>query len=172
MNNTDNKQSRMRETTKRQIIRTLFRMLPLPLPAPELYDLIVDLKRSRTSLDEKIEEASESLKQTSELINEIEQILQERTMNLERLKTEVERYSQLADIEGEKAKALVEQLELALNKGKGQERWVNFAISIIAGLILFVFGVFASPKLTEWFTEKPSSVPMQTQPVPSPLLQK
>jgi hypothetical protein len=99
------------------------------------------------------------LRKTSELINEIEEILNNRTQKLTILRQEVERYSQLAEVEEERAKAIVEQLELTLNKGKMQERWAGFAINIFAGLILFVFGVVFSPLLSQWFrinTQPPS----------------
>lgn len=155
----DNKKSLIRASTKKILMRALWRALPFPIPGPDLYDLINDLQKSRTSIDDKIDEASESLRKTSELINEIEEILNNHTQKLTTLRQEVERYSQLSEVEEEKAKAIVEQLELTLNKGKIQERWAGFGISIFAGLILFVFGVVFSPVLNQWFginTQLPS----------------
>lgn len=58
------------------------------------------------------------------------------------LKAELERYSALADVEEEKAKAIVQQIELATNKGKVKERWIGFFINIGAGLLL---GLLLSP---------------------------
>jgi len=92
------------------------------LLTPELYDLIADLKQSRQSIDSKIDEASDSLRKTTELISEIEQTLNSRAQNLSVLKDELERYSALSDIEEEKASAIVQQIELAANKGKIKER--------------------------------------------------
>jgi hypothetical protein len=148
----------IRNSTKRKIIRAALGSIPLPIiGAPELYDLITDLQRSRGSMDEKIYEASESLKKASELVDEIEQILTDRTTKLATLKQEVERYSKLAEVEEENAKAIVQQLEAALNKGKNQERWVGFIINIVAGLILFVVGVALSPALSQWLGINQSS---------------
>lgn len=144
------------------MIRAILGSLPFPIvSAPEIYDLITDLQRSRDSIDAKIDEASESLKKTSELIDEIEQILTDRTQKLTTLRQEVERYSKLAEVEEDNARAIVQQLELALNKGKNQERWVGFIINIVAGLILFVVGVVFSPILSQWLgisAQSPTSI--------------
>ena len=68
-------------STTKHIIRALLKSIPL-LPRPELYDIIEDLKRSRTSIDEKIQRAYNSLQETSLLINELEESLKERTEKL------------------------------------------------------------------------------------------
>lgn len=133
---------RVRRRTKHLLLRALFRSLPIPLLTPELYDLIADLKQSRQSIDSKIDEASDSLRRTTELISEIEQTLNSRAQNLSVLKDELERYSALSDIEEEKASAIVQQIELAANKGKIKERWIGFLINIGAGLLL---GLILSP---------------------------
>lgn len=152
MSNSDSKTPLIRKSTQRKLIRAVLRILPFPIiSAPEIYDLITDLQRSRNSIDEKIDEASESLKKTYELVDEIEQILTDRTTKLTVLRQEVKRYSKLAEVEEENAKAIVQQLELALNKGKNQERWFGFFINIIAGLILFIVGVVFSPTVSQWF---------------------
>jgi predicted nuclease with TOPRIM domain len=154
----------IRKSTKQKLIREALGSLPLPIiGGPELYDLITDLQRSRGSMDEKIDEASESLKKASELVDEIEQILTDRTTKLAVLKQEVERFSKLSEVEEENAKAIVQQLELTLNKGKNQERWVGFVINIVAGLILFVVGVVLSPALNQWLgINQPSPPTPQT----------
>ena len=141
---TDNREPRIRvrRRTKHLLLRVLFRSLPIPLLTPELYDLIADLKQSRQSIDSKIDEASDSLRKTTELIREIEETLNNRAQNLTVLKNELERYSVLSDIEEEKAKAVVQQIELATSKGKIKERWIGFLINIGAGLLL---GLILSP---------------------------
>ena len=63
-------------------------MLPL-VPGPEIYDLIKDLSKSRTSLDEKVTKAYESLHETSTLISELEDGLKERVSKVEKLKEEI-----------------------------------------------------------------------------------
>ena len=129
------------------LLKILLRSLPL-IPAPELfYELISELKISKKTMDSKIEEANESLKQTSRLIDEIEQILTERSKKLAVLREEVERYSKLAEVEESQARAIVYQLEKAVSKGHIKERWVSFIINIVAGLIIFFLGVFISPYL-------------------------
>ncbi len=107
-----------------------------------------ELKRSRTSIDEKVQKVTESLQETSMIIEELESELVERTKNLKVLQSEYERYSKLSEIEEEKASALITQVERSLGKGKKSERWVNFWISIGSGLIIFIAGLLLSPILT------------------------
>ena len=142
--------SLIRKSTKRILMRALWRSLPI-LPGPDIYDLFVDLRRSRKSVDEKIQQALESLQDASRLVDELEDSLAERTRKLNTLHQEVDRYSKLAEIEEDKAKAIVQQLELSVNKGKNVERWVSFAINIIAGLLLFILGLALSPMVKSWF---------------------
>jgi len=61
------------------------------------------------------------------------------------LRTEYERYSKLAEVEEEKAKAVIQQVERAVKSGKGQERVERLLTSIAAGLIVFVLGVIFGP---------------------------
>ena len=136
-------------STTKHILRVLLRSVPF-LPGPELYDLIEDLKRSRTSIDEKIQSAYNSLQETSILLDELEESLQERTGKLILLRQEYERYSKLAEVEEGKAKALIQQLELSLVKTRNHERWVSLLISLIAGIVVFIFGILLSPIIRTW----------------------
>ncbi len=141
--------TRGNKRVSRILLKIVLRSIPL-VPAPDLfYELISELKSSKNTIDGKIEEANESLKQTSMLINEIEQILTERSKKLAVLREEVEKYSQLAEVEELQARAIVKQLEQAVSRGQARERWVSFIINLIAGTILFIFGIFASPFLTK-----------------------
>jgi predicted RNase H-like nuclease (RuvC/YqgF family) len=129
--------------------RVLLRMLPF-VPGPEIYDLIFDLSKSRTSLDEKVKKSYESLHETSTLISELEDGLKERVEKVEKLKEEYDRYSALAELEEDKAKALVTQLELTIGKGQPKERLISLFLNITAGIIVFVLGVAASPYVSKW----------------------
>jgi hypothetical protein len=60
----------------------------------------------------------------------------------------------LADIEEEKLRPLLIELDKAVNKEKGTERWVTFAINIVAGVILFALGIWLGPKLTDLLSHK------------------
>ena len=128
--------------------RVLLRMLPI-LPGPEIYDLLKDLSKSRTSLDRKISRAQASLTETSELIGELEAGLNERVTTLNRLKDEYEKYSNLAKVEEDKAHAIVQQIELAIGRTKGKERIIALALNLLAGVIVFVLGVVLGPWLTK-----------------------
>lgn len=133
----------------KNLSRILLRMVPF-VPGPELYDLLNDLTKSRTSLDQKITKAYDSLQETSTLISELEEGLKERVSKVEKLRQEYEHYSKLAEVEEENAKALVKQLEITIGKGKNRERIISLFLNLLAGLIVFVLGVFAGPYLTTW----------------------
>jgi hypothetical protein len=104
------------------------------LPNPE------DMRDLITTIDERTKTAVDALKGASQLVSELENTLEERTIKLNTLRQEVEEYSALAAVEEEKAKVIIQRLELAINKGKGQERWVSLLINLAAGVILFVLG--------------------------------
>ncbi|HEV7890710.1 MAG TPA: hypothetical protein VGP08_08725 [Pyrinomonadaceae bacterium] len=119
------------------------------MPTAGLYTAIADLKRSRESIDDKIQRASQSLQEASQLVLELEQSLEERTEKLTYLRDEVEKYSQLAEIEENKAAAIIHQLEFTLNKGKTRERWVSLIINLVAGVIIFIIGIVLGPVITK-----------------------
>ncbi len=116
-----------------------------PKASQEFIYLLEDLTESEESFGRKINQAYSSLQETSHLIERLEGELTIKLERVNKLKEEYERYSALAEVEEAKAKALLSQLEVALNKGKGNERWVAFLINLLAGLIVFVIGVAASP---------------------------
>ncbi len=112
--------------------------------------LIIDLTRSRTSLEKRIEHALTSIQETSRVVADLEKSLSERTAKLKRLQADYERYSQLAELEEEKARAIIDQLGLTLDQRSGRERWIGFAINLAAGLIFFVAGIFLGPTIQDW----------------------
>ncbi len=92
---TENKQEISRHVPKalmNQLFRVMLRMLPL-LPGPELFDLIVEVQHSRSALDEKVQRATESLRESAKLVSELEQAIQDRLEKVERLRSEYERFS-------------------------------------------------------------------------------
>ncbi|MBG9713121.1 hypothetical protein [Bacillus cereus] len=133
------------------LVKSALRSLTI-LPTSNLLDIIDDLKKSETSIDTKIQKVNASLKESSQIINELETELIERTQNLETLQREYERYSKLANIEQEKASALLSQVDHSVNKGKRSERWIGFWIGIASGLIIFILGLILTPILTPWIT--------------------
>ena len=130
----------------------LLRWIPI-FPAPEIYDLLRDVKRSQNDVDRQVSEAIEAIQKTSTLVTQLEESLKERAAKLEHLQKEHERYSQLANIEAEKAGALLTQIEATLGKNVQKERWIAFGINIAAGLILFLLGVVLSDPIKHmWST--------------------
>lgn len=150
------------KSTTNKIVRLLLRSVPI-IPAPELYDIFNDLNESKKSINEKIEKAYSSLKDTSDLIEDLQKDLTDRTEKVKQLRDEYERYSKLAEIEEDKIKPLLIELDKTVSKGKNIERWVSFGINIIAGIILFVLGVWLGPKISEKFSEKPNVEQIQTK---------
>ena len=100
--------------------RLLLRWVPF-IPAPEIYDLLRDVKRSQDDVDAQVTEAIESIQKTSTLVTRLEESLKERAGKLEQLQQEHERYAQLADMEAKKAQALLTQIEATLGKNAGKE---------------------------------------------------
>lgn len=148
MNDANDSKARTKQLTE-GLLRIMLRMLPFGA-TPEIFDLVKDMSRKRTELDVKISMASEALKQTSGLLEELETGLKERGDKLAALKTEYEKYSKIAQIEEDKAQALLAELKVTVSKGKGVERLISLGLNLIAGLIVFVLGVWLGPKLTAW----------------------
>lgn len=120
------------------------------MPGPELFDLVDDLRKTRTTLDQKVEQSYTSLRETSKVISELEQSLEDRASQLDELRQEHERLSALAEVEEDKAAALITQLERSLDRQSKRERWVGLALNLLAGLIIFVIGIFLSPLVRGW----------------------
>jgi len=133
-----------------KVARLLLRSLPI-LPAPEIYDLLKDLQQSRGQLDQKVKRAASALHDASTLVAELQGELTEKVDQVAKLKVEYERYQQLSTIEEQKAKALIEQLHLALGTGRSRERWIAFAINLAAGITVFLLGVWLSPWIRRLF---------------------
>lgn len=129
-----------------EISRVLLRLLPFGRSADEILSLVYRVNFAQRDLDKQVEEAVNALTNSTNLISSLEQSLEERAKKLSELKAEYERVSSLAEITEEQGAAVARTLERALGKGQVRERWIAFAINVLAGLIIFVLGVFAS----EW----------------------
>jgi uncharacterized phage infection (PIP) family protein YhgE len=142
------KTAKISKTLVRNISRMILRGLPL-IPGHELYDIFVELKEGKKSINSKIDKAYNSLKETSELISDLESDLNERTEKVKELSDTYEEYSKLAKIEEDKIQPLLNQLEKTVGKGRNIERIVSFFINIVAGLLIFILGIWLSPKIKE-----------------------
>jgi hypothetical protein len=128
-------------------------MIPL-LPAPELFDVIVAARRSQSDVDKQVQEAVDALSRSSILIDNLGETLKARGEKLTLLQQEYNRISQLASLTAEQGEAVALSLEKALGRSQNKERIIAFAINIIAGLLIFVFGIFAHDLykiVTSWF---------------------
>ena len=132
-----------------KITRMILRFMPI-LPGPELYDIFIELKDGKKSINSKIKQAYNSLKETSNLVADLEIDLKERTEKVKVLKETYEEYSKLAEIEEDKIQPLINQLEKTVGKSRNIERVVSFFISLFAGLLIFVFGIWAGPGVKRW----------------------
>ncbi|MEM5546926.1 hypothetical protein [Pseudoalteromonas fuliginea] len=134
----------------RYLYRTLIKMFS-PKLAKEFEYLLEDLTENEESLGRKIDQAHSSLKDTSRLVEKLESELNLKIDKVTLLKLEYERYSALAELEEDKARALLTQLDLSLNKGKASERIIAFFINLGAGVLIFITGIWASPYMTSLF---------------------
>ncbi len=133
----------------KHFFRALLQSVPI-VPGPDLLDLFSEISKSRISLDEKVNNAFQSLNQTSELVAELELGLQERLSKVEKLKVEYGRYSELAKIEEKKAKHIVDQLEVSIGKNRLKDIIIGLIISLVVGLLIFILGIVFGPSLTSY----------------------
>ena len=138
-----------RELTERLWV-IVMRMLPFSTALPEVVSLVRDLTKQRTDLDAKIVKAHDALQETSTLFAELEHGLKDRVEKLEKIRADYEQYSKLAAVEEEKAKPIVQQIELTVGKGKGVERLISLGLNLLAGVIIFILGIYFGPKLATW----------------------
>jgi hypothetical protein len=133
-------------STLEKMLRAVLRIVPI-LPGPEIYDLLLEVKRSQQGVDAQVRDAIDAIHKTSTLVAKLEESLKEKTKQLEHLRKEHDRYAQLAGIEAAKAEALIMQIEATVGRQAGKERWIAFGINIAAGLILFILGIWLSGPL-------------------------
>lgn len=150
-----NKEEQRADSSQRldrdKILRLALRTLPWPFTAgSELYDVLTDLQRSRTALGGKVKRAVASLTEASELVAELQVELKERVEKVNKLRAEYEKYEQLATVEEKNARALIDQIEETVGRGRSRERWIALGINLAAGIIVFLLGVVAGPRITEW----------------------
>ena len=130
-------------SAKDKLLRIFLRSMPV-LPGPELYDLVVQIRRSQTDVDAQVSEALESIQRTSTLVTQLEKSLTERAAKLKELQKQHDHLSQLTSIEAEKATALLRQVEETVGKHRAKEHAIGFGLHILAGIVLFVLGIFLS----------------------------
>lgn len=106
--------------------------------------LLAKINRSQKNIDEQVEEAVRALSRSSELIGDLEGALKQRAKNLQEIKIEYDRVSTLASVSREQGEAIAAQLEKTLGRDRRKERLITFVINVIAGLVIFVAGVYTS----------------------------
>lgn len=145
----NNPRSKKIKLINKYICRSLVKMFT-PGVSQDFKNLLEDLTDNEESIGRKIDQAYVSLQETSRLVERLEDELKTKIEHVAKLKIEHQRYSELARIEHAKAEALLSQLNMSLRAGQRSERIIGFAISLIAGLIIFVLGVFANPYVSKW----------------------
>jgi len=127
-------------------------MLSIPFfPGVVIINLVKELQNSPLKLNEKVNRAVESIRIASLLVADLERELSSKLEQVEKLKTEYERYQQLATVEEQKARAFIQEMQQLVIASQRRERLVALAINILAGIVVFVVGVWASPKIRLWF---------------------
>lgn len=140
-----NTEKRVSAQILKEIVRIFWSTIPFGTIGVDLRAVVKDIQRSRGELGEKVERAAAALVDASILVSELEDELTTRVAKVDRLKTEYERYQQLATVEEGKAQALIEQLQLTLGAGRSRERWIALGMNLAAGVVVFVLGVWLSP---------------------------
>jgi hypothetical protein len=130
--------------TRESLLKAFLRSIPFFPAGPELYDLVVSFRRSQDDFEKQVSEAVAALQKTSQLVSTLQQGVEGRMTELNRLRQEHQKYSELAQIEAGKAEALVKQIEATLGKGQVKERWIAGVMHLGFGLLYFIAGIFAS----------------------------
>ena len=138
------------KNVREKLFRAFLRSVPLFPAGPEVYDLLKTVRQSQNEFDKQVTDAVEGLQRTSELITALQEGVNERMSKLEQLKQDYDKYSELAQIEGKKAEALVKQIELVLGKEQRKERLIALAMHLGVGFIFFALGVTVSDPFKAW----------------------
>jgi hypothetical protein len=141
---------KLNDRTRESMFRVLLRSIPFFPAGPELYDLVRDFRKSQTDFDEQVKTAVEGLQNTSALIATLQKGVEERMQQLQQLRLEHDRYSELTQIEAKKAEALLKQVEAALGKEQKRERWIALAMHLGVGLLYFIAGVVLGDTVKGW----------------------
>jgi len=110
-------------------------------------ELLSKKKRKEKTTEERISKLSNSLEEATKLINEIGKEMRSKHNILEKLKSDIEKYNKLADLEKSKAEAVTQLLREELQEGEKRSFWKSVAINFI----FFVFGAVVSILLTKIF---------------------
>ena len=135
-----------------KLSRVLLRSIPFFPAGPEIIDLFHELTQSQKDIDKQVEEAVASLRTSAALVTQLEQSVNERMATLTELKSEYDRISKLTEISQEQAEVLMEQLEITLGKNKGRGIVISIFVSVFAGLVVFVFGIFTAGYIKQFFS--------------------
>lgn len=144
-----NREKRLSPEIRRTLTRLALRMVPLPA-APELFDLLRDLRKSRSDLDQQVNEAMESLRRSSQLVSQLEEGLRDRSQKLDQMRVEYEKYSALAEISEKEAEAIIKQLQTMFATAGTRGRRFSITWGLVSGAIFFILGVFLSSPLQNW----------------------
>jgi hypothetical protein len=140
---------KLTKATRDAMWRAFLRTIPL-VPGPELYDVLKSVRQSQNDFDQQVSEAVEGLQKTSGLVVALQNGITDRMKQLEQLRQEHDKYSELAQIEGKKAEALMRQIETTLGKEQRKERWIALAMHLGVGLLYFLLGVAVSVPFKSW----------------------
>jgi hypothetical protein len=101
----------------------------------------VDLARRPPPDQRNIDRALKALSEASVLVADLEHDLMRRTQDLMDLKEQYEHFERLANIERDAARDVIAEIEASVGRGRPKERWIALVINLIAGLIIFGFGI-------------------------------
>jgi hypothetical protein len=132
------------ELVTRYLLRALIGLY-FPKSSRVFQSLLEDLGQTEKSFARKIDQAYESLHETSHLVEQLENELTDKIKRIDGLKSEYKRYSDLASLKEDEARAVVSQLESQLNRNRPKEIAVALGLNIAAGLVVFFLGILLSP---------------------------
>lgn len=138
-----------RQRVRDAAMQVMLRMVPF-VPVNEFRELYKALTAQNDEIDKQVEEAIASMRRSSETVARLEADLKVRMTKLQELRDEHQKMSKLAEISQEQSAAVMAALTNAIGSSAAKERWIAFAINIIAGTIIFLVGILAGPTITKW----------------------
>ena len=124
------------------VVEHLVRATPT---AGTLYDAFRTITTTKDELNSRVALAAAALSNASSVLADLQTTLSTQIRDVSFLQEEYKRYQALAAVEEGKARAVLAEVRSVVDEGKGRERWIALAINLVAGLVLFVLGVWLSP---------------------------
>lgn len=109
-------------------------------PYGKLLQIFQDVVKTRTDIDERVQNAIESLRGTSSLLGELERLMNQESNKVIAVHAEYEKYSKWADEAKRDSRPFLDAIKTTMNKGKWRDRLIAAVISFLVGMGVTALG--------------------------------